>query len=142
MTRKMTFLILLTTLSLDCAFGQTELKVTKIKDEQLTKILNNIQMLTEKKTNELSICVFKVGNPSGSAGKESCEITHNLYIAVSEYDEYPAQNLFVFGPVYNPKTNDWTGKDNEQELTIEYGAYDSRQRITLKISLDKIEIKK
>jgi hypothetical protein len=98
--------------------------------------------LTEKRTDDLSIRVFEIGDEPGSAGQPSGEITHTIYVAVSEYDEYPAQNVFVFGPVYGPKASLSTTRDNQPELKIEHGAHNSRQILTFRISLDKMELKK
>jgi len=121
--------------------GQSNLKIEKVEDVRLIKVLNELTLLTEKKTRQLSIRVFTVGNESGSAGSASDEITHQIYIATSEYGELPEENLFVIGPFYNPKLSDWPEKE-EQNLTIEYGEYKSRKTTTIKISFDKIEIKK
>ena len=99
-------------------------------------------ILAEKRTGELAIRVFEIGNEPGSAGQPSGGITHTIYIAVSEYDEYPAQNVFVFGPVYGPKASFSTSMVDGPELHIEYGSHDSRQTATFKISLDKIELRK
>src|SRR6266850_7440462 len=120
--------------------GQSNLKIEKVEDVRLIKVLNELTLLTEKKTRQLSIRVFTVGNESGSAGSASDEITHQIYIATSEYGELPEENLFVIGPFYNPKLSDWPEKE-EQNLTIEYGEYKSRKTTTIKISFDKIEIK-
>jgi hypothetical protein len=121
--------------------GQSNLKTEKVEDGRLIKVLNELTFFTEKKTRQLSIRVFTVGNESGSAGFGSCEITHQIYIATSECGELPEQNLFVIGPFYNPTLSGWSEKEG-QELTIEYGESKSRKRATIKISFDKIEIKK
>ncbi len=114
----------------------------KLDDQHLIKLFNDLTILVEKKTDKLAIRVFEIGNEPGSAGQQSGEITHTIYIAVSEYDETPTQNVFVFGPIYRPKASLSTKTNNEPELKIEYGSYDSRQTVTFRISLDKIEIKK
>lgn len=133
-------IIFLFTLSINFASGQANHDIQKLEDQNLIRILNKAILLTEKKTTNISIRVFKVGNQSGSAGLANSEITHNLYIAVSEYDELPSQSLFTFGPLYNPKANGWSGTGSEQNLAIEYGPHKQRKVLSLKISLDKVEI--
>jgi len=137
MTRHLTLVLLLITLSFSFVFGQT---VDKLDDQRLVRVFNDLTILTEKRTDELAIRVFEIANQPGSAGQPSGEITHTIYVAVSEYDEYPTQNVFVFGPVYSPKASLSTTKDNEPELKIEHGGYDSRQIVTFRISLEKIEL--
>ena len=139
MTRHLILVPLLITLTFNSVFGQT---IDKLDDELLIRVFNGLTTLAEKRTDELAIRVFEIGNEPGSAGQPSGEITHTIYIAVSEYDEYPAQNVFVFGPVYGPKASFSTTRDDGPELIIEYGSHDSRQTATFKISLDKIELKK
>ncbi len=58
----------------------------------------------ENRENNLSVRVYIIDNGSGSAGiEEGHEVSHNLLIAVSEFDEEPNQNLFDIGPFFNPK---------------------------------------
>ena len=119
--------------------GQSTLQTEKVEDARLTKVLNGLTFFTEKKTRQLLIKAFTVGNESGSAGTGD-EITHQIYIATSKYGEFPEQNLFVVGPFYNPKLVGWSEKG--EDLTIEYGAFESRTTTTIKVSFDKIEIKR
>jgi hypothetical protein len=135
-------ILIIISVALSSVSGQSIFKTEKVEDARLIKVLNELSLLTEKKTRQLSIKVFTVGNESGSAGfAGSDEITHQIYIATSEYGELPEQNLFVIGPFYNPTLFSWSERDG-QELTIEYGEQKSRKTITIKISFDKIEMKK
>lgn len=120
--------------------GQSDLKTEKIKDDRLVKILNGLTLFSEKKTNDLSIKIFSVDNEPGSAGHDSGEITHDLYIAVSQFDEYPLQNVFNIGQFYNPKLINWTGEEIYQIISIEHGEISDRQTIKIKITIDKIII--
>lgn len=139
MTRHLTLILLLISLPFSSVFGQT---ADKLDDQGLIKIFNDLTILTEKRTDDLAIRVFKIGNEPGSAGEPSGEITHTIYVAVSEFDENPTQSLFVFGPVFDPNASLSTTKDNKPELKIEHGAYKSRQMVTFGISLDKMELRK
>lgn len=138
MTRHLILVLLLITLACSSTVGQT---VDKLDDQRLIKAFNNLTILTKKRTDELAIRVFEIGNEPGSAGQPSGEITHTIYVAVSEYDEYPTQNVFVFGPVYAPKASLSTKIDSGPELKIEHGPYNSRLIVTFRISLDKMELK-
>jgi len=64
-------------------------------------------LLSDNREIYLSVRVYKLPNEPGSAGHESGEVTHTLYIAISEFDEYPDQSLFKIGPFYNPEFWEW-----------------------------------
>jgi len=132
--------VLLLSLCIHFANGQTTLAIERRNEDDLIRILNRITPLTEKTSGELSIRVFTVSNFPGSAGYQSGEVTHQLYIAVSEHDEYPKQSLFTVGPIYNPKAKGWREGDKGQLLTIEYGPAKRRESITLRIGLETIEV--
>ena len=66
----------------------------------------------------------------------------NLLIAVSEFDEEPNQNLFEIGPFYDPKFVKMTGnEDYQKEFEIEYGAYDNRKSVKLKVNINELKMK-
>lgn len=118
---KSTFCLLFIFCSLQITFGQDKLKIEKSDNSRLTKVLNNSELIGENRENYLSVRIYTIDNGTGSAGFESCEVSHNLLIAVSEFDEEPNQNLFEIGPFYNPKFIKWTDiKEYEREFTIEY----------------------
>ena len=56
-------------------------------NDRLIKVLNNSELIGENRENYLSIRIYTIDNGTGSAGFESCEVSHNLLIAVSEFDE-------------------------------------------------------
>lgn len=135
---KFIFALLGGTCFLTMSFGQ-DIKIKTITNEQIVKLLNNIEVFANYATDDLNIRVFKLGNESGSAGGDSGEATHDLYVAVSEYGDYALQKLYTVGSMYNPKYIKWDNKNSKQpELTIEIGNYKSRQTITLQISLEKL----
>ena len=131
------FLILL--LNFTLAFGQ-EIETSEIEDYNLVKLINEIEILSEKKTDDLSLRIFKLANLPGSAGYASSEVTHDLLIAVSEYDELPDQSVFRVSSFYNPKIIDWKTETPEPVVLIEYGPYDDREKLTIRISLQKITL--
>ena len=140
-------ILILTLLLIFChtqtALSQNEIKIEKSENSRLIKVLNNSKLLGEDKDNYLSVRIYAVGNGSTSAGYASSEVSHNLLIAVSEFDEEPNQNLFEIGTFYNPKFIKWTNKEeNEKEFEIEYGPYSKRQTIKLKINIEELKIEK
>ena len=139
---KSILVLILTICLIQTIYGQDELKVSKSDDSKLIKVLNNSQLIGENRENYLSVRVYKIDNGSGSAGfEEGHEVSHNLLIAVSEFDEEPNQNLFEIGPFYNPKFVKWTGeKEYQKEFEIEYGSYDNRKSVKLKVNIKELKI--
>jgi hypothetical protein len=84
---------------------------------------------------------LELDNESGSAGFEDCEVTSNIYIAVSEYGEYPDQSLYLIPSLYAPKVEKIYEQDGKIMLMLNYI---DKKKITLQIeiSLDKIKINK
>lgn len=120
---------------------QNKLKIEKSENYRMIKVLNNSVLIGENRENYLSVRIYKTDNGSGSAGFPSSEVSHNLLIAISEFDEEPNQNLFEIGPFYNPKFVKWTGKkDNQKEFEIEYGAYDKRRTVKLKVNINELKM--
>ncbi|EAQ41252.1 MULTISPECIES: hypothetical protein [Flavobacteriaceae] len=140
---KSTFILILTICFIQISFGQNALKIKKSEDSRLIKILNNSELIGENSENYLSVRIYTIDNGTGSAGFESSEVSHNLLIAVSEFDEEPNQSLFEIGPFYNPKFVKWTDKKKyEKEFEIEYGIYSNRKTIKLKININELKMGK
>ncbi len=123
-------------------YGQNELKVLKSDDSKLIKVLNNSRLIGENSENSLSVRVYEIDNGSGSSGfAEGHEVSHNLFIAVSEFDEQPLQNLFEIGPFYSPKFIKWIGeKEFQKGFEIEYGAYNSRKSVKLNVNINELKL--
>ena len=140
MNIKSTFFLIFTICFIQISFGQNELKIEKSENARLIKVLNNSELLGNNRENYLSVRIYKIDNGSGSAGfPEGHEVSHNLLIAVSEFDEEPNQSLFEIGPFYNPKFVKWTDK---KEFEIEYGIYNNRKRIKLKTNINELKMDK
>ena len=123
-------------------FGQYDMKISKLNDSKLVRVLNNSQLIGENRENSLSVRVYKMDNGSGSAGlPEGHEVSYNLLIAVSEYDEQPVQNLFEIGPFFNPKFVKWLGvKEFQKEFEIDFGVFDSRKSVKLVVNINELKI--
>jgi hypothetical protein len=143
MNIKSTLIIILTICTIQISFGQNELKIEKSENDRLIKVLNNSELIGENRENYLSVRIYTIDNGTGSAGFESCEVSHNLLIAVSEFDEEPNQSLFEIGPFYNPKFLKWIDvKEYEKEFEVEYGIYNKRKTVKLKININELKMEK
>ncbi len=83
------------------SYAQNNIQIDSINNLELVDIFNRIQLLQEFKTENLMIRLFSYGNESGSAGFNNGEITHDIYFAVSEFDELPKQSLFRIKNLYS-----------------------------------------
>ena len=143
MNIKSTFILILTICFIQISFSQNKLKIEKSENSRLIKVLNNSKLIGENSENYLSVRLYTIDNGTGSAGFESSEVSHNLLIAVSEFDEEPNQSLFEIGPFYNPKFIKWTDeKEYEKEFEIEYGVYNNRKTIKMKININELKMEK
>ena len=120
------------------------LNIKKIDSPSLIRILNAFKIFSDTTTNELSLRVLDVNNESGSAGfEENDEVTSNIYVAVSEFDEAPQQSLFSISSMYNPVFLKWNLDNPKQpEFTIEYGVYSARIKKTFIVSINNLLLKK
>ena len=99
--------------------GQSDFKISQSNNSFLIKTLNSSTLIAENRENLISVRIYTLDNDSASAGFESCEVSYNLMIAISEFDENPNQNVFEIGPFINPKFVNWT-KSQDHEKTIEF----------------------
>jgi len=138
---KSTLIIILTICFIQISFAQNELKIDESENSRLIKVLNSSELIGKNRENYLSVRIYKTDNGSASAGFPSSEVSHNLLIAVSEFDEEPNQNLFEIGPFYNPKFIKWNWtKKYEKEFEVEYGIYKLRKTIKLKVNINELKL--
>ena len=143
MNIKSTLIIILTICTIQISFGQNQLKIAKSENDRLIKVLNNSELIGENRENYLSVKIYTIDNGTGSAGFSSSEVSHNLLIAVSEFDEEPNRNIFEIGPFYNPKFMKWTDKEEYEKIfEIEYGIYNNRKTVKLKININELTLEK
>ncbi|MBT8223282.1 MAG: hypothetical protein KJO94_02425 [Eudoraea sp.] len=122
-------------------FGQNELDIKSSENAELIKTLNSVQLIASNTEHYLSVKIYEMDNGTASAGYPSSEVTHNLLVAVSAFDEEPEQNLFEIGPFYNPKFISWqVDQKNYKEFVIEYGPYDKIQSTKLGVDLKSLRI--
>ncbi len=92
------------------------------KDSTLSYVLNNIVETKKFETHTFLIQLFIVSNLSGSARMPDCEVSDNIYITTSEFDEYPEHHLFVLKDIYAARDNISfkENKDGTVNLKIDY----------------------
>lgn len=144
MTLKSTLLLIFSFGLLQLTFGQEKMKIKKSENGRLIKALNNARLIGENRENFLSVRIYKIDNGSGSAEfEEGHEVSHNLLIAVSEFDEEPNQSLFEVGPLINPVFVEWIEiKEYERRFEIEYGIHNSRETRKLKVNINELKLVK
>ncbi len=137
-----TLILFFTIFLVQISSGQNELKIEKSENSRLIEVLNNSKLIAENSEGHLSVKIYIIENVSGSSGfEEGHEVSTNLLVAVSEFDEDPNQNLFEFGPLYNPNFIQWSRiNDYEREFEVEHGTYDARKMVTLKVNIIELKL--
>jgi len=123
------------------SLAQSNLEIETVKEDETIKLLNQIELLKEFKTENLSIRIYQIGNESGSAGFNSGEITHNIYFAISEFGELPNQSLFQIKDLYAVEIVNIKRKNPDCSL-IELTFIENKKKIKLKLELTINELKK
>lgn len=119
--------------------NENDISIEKIENFEIQELLNGIEILKEFKTAELSVRIMALGNLPGSAGFVNGEITHDLFIAVSEFDELPKQNLFRISELYNPKFESIEPlEDTKLMIEISFGKLGERERIKFELTIDEL----
>ncbi len=116
-----------------------EISIEKIENYEIQKLINGLEILKEFKTSELSVRIIALGNLPGSAGFANGEVTHDLFFAVSEFDEYPKQNLFRVSEFYNPKIESIDSANNTKQIVeISSGKLGAREIIKFELTIDEL----
>jgi hypothetical protein len=116
--------------------NKNDISIENFEDFEIQKLLNEVEILKEFKTSELSVRIMELGNFPGSAGFANGEITQDLLIAVSEFGEIPKQNLFRISELYNPKI-ETINKNNESKPIIEI-SFENGQKLKIELSINEI----
>ncbi len=84
-----------------CSYAQAG-ELSMVNDKNLVHLLNDFEILAEIKKPPFSLRVIRLSDHGECNGTPQTCPKRNLYIAVSTYDEYPEQKLYVL-----PKANGW-----------------------------------
>ena len=118
---------------------KAEISIERNENYEIQGLLNGLKILKEFTTSELSVRIIALGNLSGSAGYANGEITHDLFFAVSEFDELPEQNLFRVSEFYNPKVESIDSSDIKKPvIEISFGESIERQLIKFELTINEL----
>ena len=116
------------------------LKVERIKDIRFAEFICYLEILKEFKTNDLIVRIIQVSNESGSAGFPNGEVTHNLYISVSEFGEYYIGNVFMIPNLYNIMIGRIeTTNSKAPTIEISFGISEPQEKVKLVLTTDEIK---
>ena len=105
--------------------AQENFSLNTCNDSSLNYILNNIVKTQEFQTHTFSIRLFIVSNPSGSAKLNgNDEVSDNIYIATSEFDEAPVHHLFILKDIYAARDNLSFKEKKDGTVDLKIGYYD------------------
>ena len=122
-------------------FAQKELDIQTSDNAELIKALNSARLIADNREPNISVRIYKLDNGTGSAGSPSSEVSYNLLVAISAFDQEPEQNLFEIGPFYNPKFVSWqVHQKYEKEFVLEYGPYNERESLRVGVNLQSLWI--
>jgi hypothetical protein len=125
---KRLLLFLLYSLSLGCAQSATSDELATVKDSALVHLLNNVEIVQERRDLPVAVRVFRLrelGECDGPAPNCPREV---LYVAVSTFDEAPDQVLFTLPEAYGwtfVRWVSWPGSDDASE----YASFEVRGRV-------------
>jgi hypothetical protein len=123
-------------------FSQSDFEIKTSENDRLIKTLNSAVQIAEHRENYLSVKVFILDNGPGSGNSPSCEVSHNVLIAVSEFETAPRQNAFDIGPFINPEFISWSEiSEYNKSFEMEYGDFDERKKIVLNVDIKNLKIK-
>jgi len=114
--------------------------IEKIGDYKIQRLLYNFTVLKDFKTENLIVKIISIDNLSGSAGFSNGEITNDVYFAVSEFGEYPNQNLYKISSLYNPGIENIDLSDNDKpSFEILYGLSENRKTLKIDLTINAIK---
>jgi hypothetical protein len=118
-----------------------QLPVQKVNNTSLSYVLNNIRSTHTAETAGISVNVYVVSNKSGSAKQpETHEVTDNIYIAVSEFDEQPKQSLFVIKNLY-ASAGFLLTKQSDQTIKLSFSYKEGQQKKSFEalVKIDSVQ---
>ena len=112
--------------------------ISEVTNNELVRALNDLELLAEDNSAYSSVRIYRIHNGTASLGEPSSEVSHTLFIAVSEMDDAPTQRLFKYGPLLNPNFKEWSSKDYEKVFMITSGPANEEFVTTLRINLEEL----
>lgn len=122
------------------AYSQS-IKSTEIIQNDCVKLIGSIESYDTFAGKQLVLGVFKVSNGYGSANVSGTdEVSFNLLISVTHYDEAPDYKVFTVGPFINPKVIKKADTGPSITLFIEDGAMDRRKTSKVIVREGKVQL--
>lgn len=117
------------------------IKSKEILQQDCVELIGSIESHDVFAGKELVLGIFKVSNGYGSAKfPETDEISFNIMISVTHYDETPLYKLSTVGPFINPKVVKNVDSGTSVTLFIEDGIVNKRKTTKVKVSETKVHI--
>ena len=121
-----------------CAGQSMTPSISEVTNNELVRALNDLELLAEDNSAYSSVRIYRIHNGMASLGEPSSEVSHTLFIAVSEMDDAPTQRLFKYGPLLNPNFKEWSSRDYEKVFRITSGPANEEFVTTLRINLEEL----
>ena len=115
-------------------------QIEEISDYDSVSIFNNIQILEEFRTEEMRVRFLSLSNLPGSAGFDNGEVTENLFISISEFDELPNQKLYVIKNLYGLKIEKIEKSNENPFVIISYIENGKKENLNIEISMKEIKL--
>lgn len=123
-------------------YGQNKVLINELTSKNLVSAFCNVDTVIFKRNSSISVALYRASNVAGSAGiAETDQASNKFFIATTDGDEVPEQHLFTVGNFYNPKVVKFDVlKNRDYLLTIEYGFFKNRKKVSFNISLSKVTV--
>jgi hypothetical protein len=117
------------------------LKIEKEDNQTLVSFIGNVSFFKNFKLSKYNISIIVTNNISGSASQpETDEVSSNIYISITEYDEYPDFRVFVIKNLLFPRDILLHEKGNKVcILNFSTGPKLNPQKSIFSIQLDSIK---
>ncbi len=119
---------------------KADVMVEEVDESPLVQILNDLMILSEYETDDIRIRIFGFYIAPGSGGRSGTEDIMSIYIAVSEYGEYPEQKLFKLDPLYKPSPVTWDSSSSVPTGQIDYLERGNKIEMSLEVSIEGIKV--
>lgn len=116
---------------------------TEIIQNDCVKLIRNIGSYDTFAGKQLVLGIFKVSNGYGSANfPETDEVSFNMLISVTHYNETPDYKVFTVGPFINPKVIRKADAGTSVTFLIEDGVVNKRKTTKVIVSETNVQVEK
>ena len=113
-------------------YSQQEIKkVEQITDSNLVRIFNNLSLVKIQEAPNFIIKIFSVDDEIDSTNRGSGEFKNQIYIAISDYNEFPLQKLYRLESLYSPRIE--TMEIAGEAVIILFSYIKAGERVSLRV---------